>query len=365
MQVPGLPINLRWRLGPSFVISIALALALLNARALAFEQYPIGNQASQEAPQSNSQSASMLKSDDNSTGVVDMSMLKFDDKFKAVVDTAKASKKTSLGSLSVTTSYTNSNTRAGIGPAAEGRQDLAIAFDLADFRKGAGEMLPSAVWATSFVKQAFSYATPMTSLVDGPPDRTTGTSAGATWAWSGGKAEVSYWNYHFNSLHLGNAYDSVGQGFDASISGYADPVGFFTKLSYHQGGDLSFSQAEDPWASLYRSDGRGSDAYLSVFYKPRYLPDIVVDGSYGRYQYNNSGFAGDGQYWTAAIGFDFSKFLWRPVKIKSSVSKEGILAGSPSAKLVYRYTNQTNDSFGITTSNGSQFLGMILRAGLN
>src|SRR5262249_52447915 len=166
----------------------------------------------------------MLKSDDNSTGVVDMSTSKFDDKFKAVVDTAKASKKASFGSLSVATSYTDSNTRAGIRPAAEARQDLALAFDLADFRKGAGQILHSACWASSFVKQASSCAIPMATLLDGPPDRTTGTSAGATWAWSGGKAEVSYWNYHFNSLHLGNAYDSVGQGFDASISGYADPV---------------------------------------------------------------------------------------------------------------------------------------------
>jgi len=305
----------------------------------------------------------MLKSDDNSKPVVDVPTLKFDDKFKAVVDSIKASQKASFGSLSISTSYTNSNTRAGIGPAAEGRQDLAIAYDLAAFRKGAGQMLPSTVWANSFFKQASS-TTLITSLFEGPPDRTIGGSAGATWAWSSGKAEVSYWNYHFNSLHLGDAYDSVGQGFDASISGYADRLGFYAKLSYHQGGDLSFNQAAD-LASAYRSVGRGYDAYLSVSYKPPNLPDIVVGGGFGRYQFDGFGFADDGRYWSATLGLDFSKSLWRPVKIKSSVSEQGILAGSPTAKLVYRYTNQTDQSFGVAKSNDSHFFGMILRAGLN
>jgi hypothetical protein len=102
-----------------------------------------------------------------------------------------------------------------------------------------------------------------------------------------------------------------------------------------------------------------------VFYKPQSLPDIVVDGSFGRYQYNSFGFAGDGRYWRATLGFDFSKFLWKPVEIKSSFSKDGILAGSPSAKLVYRYSNQTDHSFGVTTADDNHFWGMILRATLN
>jgi hypothetical protein len=364
VQVPGILINLLWRLWPPFVISIALGLPLLNARALAFEQYAIGNQGSQGKPQTDLRSASTLKSDDNFKAVVDTSMLKFDDKFKAVVETIKTSQKASFGSLSVTKSYTNSNTRTGVGPAAEGRHDLAIAFDLADFRKGAGEMLPSAIWASSFVKQASYYTTPVTTLLEGPPDRTTGSSVGATWAWSSGNVGVTYWNYQFNSLHFGDDYNSVGHGFDATISAYVDTLGFYAKLSYHQGGDLSFNQAQD-LVSFYRSAARGYDAYLSVFYKPQSLPDIVVDGSFGRYQSNSFGFADDGRYWSATLGFDFSKFLWKPVEIKSSFSKDGILAGARSAKLVYRYSNQTYHSFGATTANDNHFLGMILRATLN
>jgi hypothetical protein len=293
-----------------------------------------------------------------------MSMLKFDDTFKAVVETIKTSQKASYGSLSVTTSYTNSSTRAGIGPSTEGRQDLAISFDLADFRKGAGEMLPSAIWASSFVKQASYYTIPITTLFEGPPDRTTGNSVGATWAWSSGNAGVSYWNYQFNSLHLGNAYNSVGHGLDATISAYFGTLGFYSKLSYHQGEGLSHNEAQD-LVSFYSSAGRGYNAYLSVFYKPQYIPDIVVDGSFGRYQNNSFGFADDGRYWTATLGLDFSKFLGKPVEIKSSFSKDGILAGSPSAKLVYRYSNQTDHSFGVSKGNDSHFLGMILRAALN
>jgi hypothetical protein len=357
VQARGLAVDLLWRLWPSCVISIALCLAFPNARALAFEQqYASGNQGSSPPP-------SMLKSDDNSKPVVDVSTLKFDDKFKAVVDSIKTSQNTKLGSLSVTTSYTNSNTRTGIGPAAEGRQDLTVAYDLADFRNGAGQMLPSTVWANSFFKQASS-TTLITSLFAGPPDRTVGGSAGATWAWNGGTAEVSYWNYTFNRLQFGQAYDSVGHGLDAKISGYADRLGYYAKLSYHWGGDLSHNLVEDP-ASFYRSAGRGYDAYLSVSYKPTDLPDIVVGGGFGRYRLDGVGFVDDGRYWSTTLGLDFSKFLWRPVKMKSSVSEQGILAGSPTAQLVYRYTNQTDQSFGGTTANNSHFFGMILRAGFN
>jgi hypothetical protein len=349
LQAPGLS-NWLWRLWLPFVISIALSLPLLNARALAFELYPIGNEGLGAA-----RSLSLLKADDNSKPVVDMSTLKFDDKFKAVVDSIKTSQKASYGSLSVTTSYSNSNTRTGIGPAAEGRQDLTIAYDLADFRAGAGHMLPSTVWANSFFKQASS-TTLVTSLFEGAPDRTIGGSAGATWAWSGGNAEVSFWNYSFKRLQLGDAYNSVGQGVDASISGYADRLGFYAKLSYHWGGDLSYNQAEDP-ASFYRSVGRGYDAFLSVSYKPPNLPDIVVGGGFGRYQFDGFEFADEGRYWSATLGLDFSKFLWRPVNIKSSVSEQ--------AKLVYRYTNYTDQSFGVVNSNDSHFFGMIFRAALN
>jgi hypothetical protein len=360
VQVSSAPI-IPWQLWPPFVISIALGLTFLNVRALAFDQYAIGDQASRGKPQTDLRSPLTLKPDDNFKAIVDMSVLKFDDKFRAVIETIKTSQKASFGSLSVTTSYTNSNTRTGIGPSAEGRHDLAIAFDLADLRKGAGEMLPSAIWASSFVKQASYYTTPSTTFLEDPPDRTTGTSVGATWAWSRGNVGVSYWNYQFNSLHFGNAYNSVDHGFDATISAYADTLGFCAKLSYHQGVDLSFNQAQD-FASFYRSAGRGYDAYLSVIYKPQSLPDIVVDGGFGRSQYNKFGFADDGRYWSATLGFDFSKFLWKPVEIKPSFSKDGILAGSPSAKLAYRYSNQTYHSFGVTTANDNHFLGMILRA---
>jgi hypothetical protein len=349
LQAPGLS-NWLWRPWPLCIISIALCLAFLNARALAFELYPIGNGGLGAA-----RSLSLLKSDDNSKPVVDTSTLKFDDKFKAVVDSIKTSQKAKVGPLSVTTSYTNSNTRAGIGPVVEGRQDLTIAYDLADFRNGAGRMLPPTVWANSFFKQASS-TTLVTSLFEVAPDRTIGGSAGATWAWSGGNAEVSFWNYTFQRLQLGDAYSSVGQGVDASISGHADKVGFYAKLSYHWGGDLSHNQAEDP-ASFYRSVGRGYDAFLSVSYKPPNLPDIVVDGGFGRYQFDGFGFADEGRYWSATLGLDFSKFLWKPVTTKSSVSEQ--------AKLVYRYTNQTDQSSGVAKSNDSHFLGMILRAGLN
>jgi hypothetical protein len=281
-------------------------------------------------------------------------MLKFDDKYKAVQDVSKNSTNMHFGSFSVTTSYTNSNTLAGMGPATEARQDGTVAFDVTDFRKNTGEMLPPVMWAflpssvyvNTFVKQASS-----PTVLEDRPDRTTGLSTGATWAWNGGNAGLSYWKYDLNIDRLGNIYNSAAYGFDATISGYADALGFYAKLSYHQTGDLSYYQAED-LASSWRAVGRGYDTYLSVSYKPQHLPDIMVDGGFGRYEDNSFtfGFADNGNYWSAGFGLDFSKYISNPVK--TSV---------PTAKLIYRYTSQTYNSFGFTTTSGNQLIGMLVK----
>src|SRR5258708_23056086 len=96
-------------------------------------------------------------------------------------------------------------------------------------------------------------------------------------------------------------------------------------------------------------------------YKPQHLPDVVVDGGIGRYDYNSFGAVSDGMYWTATGGLDFSKFIWTPVETKPGVptgnifglpsaspvearslaSWAGIFSGLPYSKLAFLHFNQT------------------------
>jgi hypothetical protein len=366
VQAASLRGELLWRLGPVVFIQIALSLTLLNAKALAFEQSSQGNQGSQGESRSEA-------------------ILKFDEKFKAVVDMTKLSKKVSFGPLSITTSYMNSNTLIGTAPAVETRQDQTLTLDVASFGKDSGlpplfwALSPSAVYVNSFLKEGSHQM-----LADGLPDRNTGISSGASWTWNGGNVGLSYWNYNLDAHYLGGTYNSAGHGFDATLGIYADKFGFYAKLSYHHAGDLSYHQAED-FTPFLRAVDRGYDTYVSMSYKPQHLPDIVVDGGIGRYDYNSFGTVSDGMYRTATVGFDFSKFIWTqvetkpgvptgnivglpsasPVEARSLASGGGIFSGLPTAKLVYRYSNQTDRSYGFVTTGGSHFWGMIFRRGLN
>ena len=318
-------------------------LALLNTRTFAFE-----------VPTSPSQSDSKTES-----------TLKFDDKYKAVQDVTKTALSFHLDSLSVITSYTTANTLAGMGPASETQQGETIAFDLTSFRRNAGEMQPSVIWAflpssvyvNTYVKQASS-----PTILEDLPDRTTGISAGATWTWNGGNAGLGYWNYDLNIDRLGNIYNSTAHGFDATVSGYAQALGFYAKLSYHQSGGVASTYQTEDLASAWRTIGRVYDAYLSVFYKPQHLPDIVVDGGFGHYEDNSFkyGFADNGNYWNAGFGLDFSKYM-------SNQAKTSLLT----AKLMYRYTNQTYHSFNqiyhnfdFTTTSGDHLIAILLKVQL-
>jgi len=374
VQAASARVELLWRLGPVAFVQIALSLTLLNAKALAFEQLSLAFQQSSQGNQD-----SQAESHSEST-------LKLHEKFKALVDMTKLSKKVSFGPLSVTTSYMNSNTLIGTAPAVETRQDQTLTFDVANFGQDNGKALPpllwilspSAVYVNSFVKESSRQM-----LADGLPDRNTGISSGASWTWNGGNVGLSYWNYNLDAHYPGGAYNSAGHGFDATLGIYADKFGFYAKLSYHRAGDLSY-QAQD-LAPFSRAVDQGYDTYVSMSYKPQHLPDVVVDSGIGRYDYNSFGAVSDGMYWTATVGLDFSKFIWTPVETKPGVptgnifglpsaspvearslaSGGGIFSGLPNAKLVYRYSNQTDRSYGFVTTGGSQFWGMMFRVGLN
>jgi len=389
VQAASARVELRWRLGPVVFIQIALSLTLVNAKALAFEQSSVAFEQSSIAFKQSSQGNQDSQGESHSE-----STLKLDEKFKAVVDMTKLSKKVSFGPLSVTTSYMNSNTLIGIAPAVQTRQDQTLTLDVANFGKDNGKGLPplfwilspSAVYVNSFVKEAspriLADGLPG-MLADGLPDRNTGISSGASWTWNGGNVGLSYWNYNLVAHYPGGSYNSAGHGFDATLGSYADKFGFYAKLSYHQAGDLSY-QAQD-FAPFSRAVDRGYDTYVSMSYKPQHLPDIVVDGGIGRYDYNSFGAVSDGMYWIATVGFDFSKFIWTPVETKPGVptgnifglpsaspaearslaSGAGIFSGLPNARLVYRYSNQIDRSYGFVTTGGSQFWGMMFRVGLN
>jgi hypothetical protein len=331
------------------VIQVALALPILSAPAVAFDQTTAGI----SITESYAESAQLfLQRLQDATGLQveaqSESISKFDARFSAV-DMAKESKKVHFGLLSVTTSYTNSKTLFGAGPPTETRQDQTIALDLTGLGNQAGVMplsliwglSPSAVYVNSFVKE-----TPYQTISSEGTDRTPGISAGASWAWNGGNADVDYWNYSLDSRPIGQPYNSTGRGFDAGIGAYVNAIGFYAGFSYCETDEL---------ASFSNAVTRGQDAYVSVSYKPQYLPDIVVGGGIGRYEYNNFmyGIADDATYRSATLGFDFSKFLWSPPEAKTK----------PTAKLFYKYS-QTDHSTVTATPASSQAIGVMFRGAL-
>jgi hypothetical protein len=345
MQVPGLQINSRWRLCSKVVIQVGLALPLLSASAVAFDQSTAG---AFIAESYESLRLSLQGLEDSKGPQVESqseSISKFRAKF-SVVDMDKESKKLHFGLLSVTTSYTNSKALFGAGPPTETQQDQTIALDLTGLRN-LWSLSPSAVYVNSFVKQ-----TPYQTISFEGTDRTTGISAGASWGWNGGNADVGYWNYSLDSRPTGQPYNSTGRGFDASLGAYVNAIGFYAGYSYSETEDL---------AAFSNAITRGQDTYASVSYKPaRYLPDIVVTGSFGRYEYNNFvyGITDDATYWSATLGFDFSKFLLSPLETKPLSTK------LPTAKLFYKYGQTDHTTVG-ATSVSSQFLGMMFRTPLD
>jgi hypothetical protein len=290
---------------------------------------------------------------------------RFDGTFKEI---DKESKKLRVGSLSVITSFTN--TKISFKSFGEAQQDQTIAFDLTDFREKTMNTLPSvisalspsSVYVNTFAKdtpyQSFTELSPPRTLFTelSPPwrsfteisaPRTQGIGAGASWWWNGGNANVSYLNYSSNSVD-GQLYKSTGSGATANISAFAGPIGFYAEVKYCYSEDFT---------AFSSSVNRGYDAYVSGYYNQPYLPDIVLEAGLGRHEYNSVGWTNDTTYWSATVGFDVSKYIRRLVEVNPSPRL-------PTAKLFYRYLNYTDHSVAGAAPIGSQFVGLMFRAGL-
>jgi hypothetical protein len=318
--------------------------ALLNVRASAFQQSEAAS-----VPEARSAFLQSKLQDFHDLQVETQSQftLRFDGTFK---DVDKESKKVRFGSLSVITSFTN--TKMSFKSSSEAQQDQTIAFDLTDFREKTTNSLPSVISAlspSSVYVNTFMKDTQYQSVTEITPPRTQGIGAGASWGWNSGNASVSYFNYSSSSID-GQLYKSTGSGATANISAFADPVGFYAEVKY------CYSEDFTAFSSFVK---RGYDAYLSGSYNQHYLPDILLEGSFGRHEYNSVGWASDTSYWSAALGFDVSKYIWRPIEAKSKLSPR-----LPAAKLFYRYLNYTDHSVAGAAPIGSQFVGLMFRTGL-
>jgi hypothetical protein len=280
-----------------------------------------------------------------------------------------------FGPLSLVMSYTTStplsdgsigytaNSSLGAGGATHG-QDQTLSLDMRDIRTRTGDLLPESLWAFApssvyagtFVKEIDYITAP------GIPAQLTGASTGASWQWNGGTANIGYWNYYLNSHQVGEAsYDSSGHGYNANIGGYNGLIAIYAGISYQLMNDL---------APLSTSLSSGYNAYSSLTYKPAGFPDVVLEGTYGRYGYNSAiyGINGTSNYWSATLGFEFSKFLWSPTETKQlATTADGKNNGPVSLKLFYRYSNETD--YGFTGANAtpgdSHLFGMMFRTKLN
>jgi hypothetical protein len=333
----------RWRLHTVVVIQFAF-IALLNVRASAFQQSEAAF-----VPETRATSLQSKLQDFYDLQLETQSQFtsRFDGTFK---DVDKESKKLHFGSLSVITSFTN--TKISFKSSSEAQQDQTIAFDLTDFREKTTNSLPSAISAlspSSVYVNTFVKDTQYQSVTEITPPRTQGIGAGASWWWNGGNASVSYFNYS-NSSSDGQLYKSTGNGATANISAFAGPIGFYAEVKY------CYSEDFTAFSAFVK---RGYDAYVSGSYNQHYLPDILLEGGFGRHDYNSVGWASDTSYWSAALGFDVSKYIWRPIEAKSKLSPR-----LPAAKLFYRYLNYTDHSVAGAAPIGSQFVGLMFRTGL-
>ena len=264
-----------------------------------------------------------------------------------------------FGSFSLTASYATSSGLSGAALPAETKQERSITFDLTDFRKRTGDFLPAALWSLapagvyvgSFVKETAYGA------AEGPPDRTSGANAGAYWTWNGGSANASYWNYYLDSRRTGEAsYDSTGRGFDVSVSLYGALLQYYGGFSYHRSEDL---------AELSRGVDTGFDAYSSVTYKPPHLPEVVIDGSIGRYGYRSlsDGMADDAVYWSTGIGLELFRFLWGTAGTKQDGAVKSANVGSPSLKVFYRYSTEADRGTATESHSDDHLFGVAFRFG--
>jgi hypothetical protein len=270
--------------------------------------------------------------------------------------------KVRLESFSLTNSYTTSSQLSGGSTATQAGQEQTIGLDLTDLHQRTGKLLPPAFWALApsyvyvgnFVRQ-----TSFKTAAEGPPDQTTGTTAGATWGWKGGYASVGYYNYYLDSRRSGYAsYDSAGHGLNASVSAYGPLLEFYAGISDYRSDDL---------APYSRAINHGQDAYSMVTFKPAGFPDIVLGGTFGRYEYDSSVYAitSDTNYWSASLGFEFSKFLPSFPMAKQHKAVKGTGNGPPSLKFFYRYYNEINRGIGDATTSDSHFVGVMFRESLD
>src|SRR5262249_33700641 len=249
------------------------------------------------------------------------------------------------------------------------RQEQTIAFDFKDFRWRSGNFLPEAVWSvapSSVFVTTFTASNQFKTAAEGPPDQTTGISAGAAWSWdSGDYANVGYWRYAVDSRRTDAAsYDSAGRGADVNFGTYWRSVGFDGGLSYRRLDDLA------PYSKSIES---GYDAYLSTTFKLDRLPDLALTGALGRYDYQSlvDTTAMQDAYWSATVALDFSKYL-TPSSGSAGIKKQpdgdrpgpnrtfkGRYAGTPTLKLLYRYMNDTNQGFVDVKSGGSHLFGIL------
>jgi hypothetical protein len=145
---------------------------------------------------------------------------------------------------------------------------------------------------------------------------------------------------------------------NASVSAYGPLLEFYAGISDYRSDDL---------APYSRAINHGQDAYSMVTFKPAGFPDIVLGGTFGRYEYDSFVYAitSDTNYWSASLGFEFSKFLPNFPTAKQHKAVKVIGNESPSLKFFYRYYNEINRGIGDATKNDSHFVGVMFRESLD
>ena len=281
-----------------------------------------------------------------------------------------------LGTVSLTSSYGNYERLSDSATMA--RQDHTIAWDTSDVRnrlQSAGLALFAPVVPTSLSVTRFDGQRSFRMDEQRPSERTSGYAATAAWNWSSGYGNVSYWDYRLDSERIGTAaYAFAGRGLDIGFGTWRAAWGLYGGASYYRSDDRSL---------LSRSVAGGYDAYASVTYKLDDLPDLSLTGNFGQYDYEGIvvPVSSSGVYWSATIGFDFSKWLRSadgaaanktagtsaaesssgPAPTISRFNLKSPVGDKPSLKVFYRYAAESADETAGGKSSDNHLVGAVLR----
>lgn len=267
------------------------------------------------------------------------------------------------GAFALTSSVGRGNVADRIGEHLERRVEHNFTWDMRD-DKVLNSILPDGLMRiapTSLRAGVFDSDADPEILRPRLWSRTKGVVAGAEWDWDGAAFSVDYYRYHSDTVGgPAGPFKSDGSGVSADARVEFAPFTVNAGASYAPGVDSGRG---------YSAKSANYAAYASLACRPKGLPDLSVEASFGRYGYREVGEDYSAKisssFRNAVAALDFVKFL-RGVgrgDLKQSAARGPF--NLTSVKLFYRYDYFSDATLYGAKSPGRSMFGFSVNANLN